>query len=82
MNFFKNTNREDFKELMAFMTVGLSFIYMFAVTFFELPEENQRFADIILGSLLTIVIGNVLSHYFDPTQKATEENKENYDDIP
>jgi hypothetical protein len=80
MNFFKNTNREDFKELMAFKTVGLSFVYMFVVTFCDIPKENQRFADIILGSLLTIVIGNVLSHYFDPIQK-TSEDKSEEDDI-
>jgi hypothetical protein len=78
MKFFKNLNREDFKELMAFFTVSLSFIYMFLVTFAEIPEKNQRFADIILGSLLTIVIGKVLSEYFN--QPKEEENKE--EDLP
>ena len=63
-NPFKELNREDFKEFMAFMTVTSTFIYMFAVTFGEVPKDNQRFADIILGSLLTIVLGKVLSEYF------------------
>ena len=62
---FKNLNDKDFKEFMAFYTITLSFIYMFLVTFSNIPEKNQRFADIILGSLLTIVIGKVLSEYFN-----------------
>ena len=63
--FFKNLNDKDFKEFMAFYTITLAFIYMFWVTFGTVPEKNQRFADIILGSLLTIVIGKVLSEYFN-----------------
>ena len=43
----------------------LSFIYIFGVTFVEIPKENQRFADIILGSLLSMVIGGIISHYFN-----------------
>ena len=70
MKFFQNLNPEDFKEMMAFYTITLSFVYMFLVTFADIPKSNQRFADIILGSLLTIVIGKVLSEYFNkPTDK-------------
>ena len=70
----KNLNRDDFKELMAFITVLLAFIYMFMVTFTVIPEENQRFADIILGSLLTLIFGKVLGEYFDVNKN--KENKE------
>lgn len=65
MNPFKNLNREDFKEVMAFYTITLAFIYMFAITFYP-PESDAglRFGDVILGSLLTIVLGKVLSEYF------------------
>ena len=73
MKFFKDLNREDFKELMAFLTVGLSFVYMFLVTFCPIPEKNQRFADIILGSLLTIVIRKVLSEYFNQPKKDKDD---------
>lgn len=77
MKFFKNLNPEDFKEMMAFYTITLSFIYMFLITFTTVPEGNQRFADIILGSLLTIVIGKVLSEYFNkPIDKDFDNNEE------
>jgi hypothetical protein len=76
---FKNLNDKDFKEAMAFYTITLSFLYMFLVTFCDIPEKNQRFADIILGSLLTIVIGKVLSEYFNAPKE--EESKEGEDKI-
>jgi hypothetical protein len=65
MKFFRDLTKEDFKELMAYTSMILSFIYIFGVTFVEIPKENQRFADIILGSLLSMVIGGIISHYFN-----------------
>lgn len=75
VKFFKELDRNDFKEMMAFLTIVLAFIYMFAVTFIAIPEENQRFADIILGSLLTIVLGKVLSEYFGNTGETKSDDK-------
>jgi hypothetical protein len=75
MKFFKELNDKDFKELMAFYTITLSFIYMFLITFADIPKANQRFADIILGSILTIVIGKVLSEYFNKPDDKDEDSK-------
>jgi hypothetical protein len=76
MKFFKNLNHEDFKEFMAFFSISFSFLYMMLVTFCTIPKENQRFADIILGSLLTIVIGKVLGEYFNANNDE-DKGKEN-----
>ena len=73
----RNLNREDFKELMAALCMGSTFIYMFCVTFIPVPEASQRFADIILGSLLTIVLGKVLSEYFGNNGKKDSIEKPN-----
>jgi hypothetical protein len=73
---FQKLNDKDFKELMAFYTITLSFIYMFCVTFFPIPEENRQSAQIILGSLLTIVIGKVLSEYFNKPDNKKEDRNE------
>lgn len=68
----KNLNREDFKELMAFLTVILTFLYVFLITFIPVPKEGQRFADVILGALLTLVLGKVLGEYFDVNKNKDE----------
>jgi hypothetical protein len=76
MKFFKNLTHEDFKELMALFSISFSFTYMILVTFCKIPEENQRFADIILGSLLTIVIGKVLGEYFNANNDKDKDDEE------
>jgi hypothetical protein len=73
MKFFRDLTKEDFKELMAYTSMWLSFIYIFGVTFVEIPKENQRFADIILGSLLSMVIGGIISHYFNDGEGKKED---------
>jgi len=69
MKFFKDFNREDFKEMIALFSLIGTFAYMYLVTFIKFPKENQRFADIILGSLLTLVLGKVLGEYFNSKNK-------------
>jgi len=61
----KALDKENFKELISFLSVTTAFVYFFLITFFTIPEENQRFADIILGMLGTAVLGRVYGHYFD-----------------
>lgn len=54
-----------FKEIMALISIMYTFAYMTALTFFP-PESDagQRFGDLILGSLLTIVLGKIFSEFF------------------
>ena len=61
----KSLTREDFKELMSFLSVTTAFVYFFLITFISIPKESQRFADIILGMLGTAVLGRVYGYYFD-----------------
>lgn len=65
----KRLDKDDFKEIMAALTLTATFTYMFMVTFIPVPKESQRFADVILGSLLTLALGKVLSAYFDKDKK-------------
>ena len=38
------------------------FTYIFCVTFFPIPEKNQRFVDIAFGFLLGTVLGNATAY--------------------
>ncbi len=38
------------------------FAYIFCVTFFPIPEKNQRFVDIAFGFLLGTVLGNATAY--------------------
>ena len=39
-------------------TTGLILIYVILITFFEIPEKNQRFVDIALAFLLGFISAN------------------------
>ena len=63
-NIFKELDKEDFKELMASVHTMLGWVYLFVLLFAPIAEENQRFADVGLGIVGTIIFGKILSDYF------------------
>lgn len=42
----------------------LGFSYIFFITFSQIPVENQRFADTILGVVITLVMGTIYTFFF------------------
>ena len=75
----KGLNRENFKELMAFVHTMLGWVYLFTLLLIELPKDNQRFADMGLGIVGTIIFGKILSDYFGNNgsiQKKSESTSE------
>lgn len=72
----KNLNSEDFRELMAAISVLLGFGYIYAITFLEIGMDNQRFADIVLGMVGTVIFGRVFEYYFGKEQKKNEDGSE------
>lgn len=63
-NIFKELNREDFIEAFAVLIYLTSIGFAWAVTFIEIPEENQRNADTVLGFLMGSALTAVLNHLF------------------
>lgn len=55
------------KRFVAYLTIGsviLSFAYIFMITFIDIPEKNQRFADTILGVIIGLIIGSIYTFWF------------------
>ena len=69
----KNISSEDFRELMAAFSVVAGFAYLFAITFIEIPEASQRFADISTGIIATVIFGRVFEHYFGKKEKKSDD---------
>ena len=44
--------------------------YIVAVTFLEIPKENQRFADTILGFLLATALGGMFQYLLGTTPQS------------
>jgi hypothetical protein len=69
LNIFKALNREDFLEFFAFIIYCTSIVYVYAVTFCEIPEQNMRNADTCLGFLMGSALTTVLTHLFKEGEK-------------
>lgn len=53
-----------FLYFLAGGSVFIGFVYVFAVTFFTLPEGSQRFADTILGVVISLIFGAIYNFFF------------------
>jgi len=49
--------------------------YITAITFFDVPKENVRFADTVLGFLLGTVVTSVLNFYFGSSKSAHNQEE-------
>ena len=74
--FWRNLGNEDFKEIMGAISVIVGFLYIFCITFIEMSEDNQRFADICLGMIGTVVFGRVFEYYFGKDNGSDKNPKE------
>ena len=56
-----------------YYAIGLSLaaiLYVGFITFGTIPKDNQRFADVILGFILSGVLGTVISFFFGSTHNS------------
>ena len=73
--FFKHLSDNDFKEWMAVYVITFTFIYFILITFIPLSETGQRFADIILGALISTCLMTVLNFFFKKGDKTTNSDE-------
>lgn len=61
--------KADFRKILAGFFSVVSFAYIGAITFFEVPVKNADNAKIILGFLLGTCIATILGYYFGDSEK-------------
>ena len=49
--------------------------YLFAVTFLDVPKENHRVVDTILGFLIGTLVSTIINYYFGDADKPTTGNE-------
>ncbi len=67
------------KRFIYWLTAGslfLGFLYVFVITFMTIPSENQRFADTILGVVISIIFGTIYNFYFGSSTGSKEKQNE------
>lgn len=55
---------------------AVSFLYVFWITFGDIPEKNVRFADTILGFLLGVGLSNIIVYFFGSSKGSKDKTDE------
>lgn len=58
-----------------FGSVILGFVYIYLITFFPIPQSSQRFADTILGVVISIIFGTIYNFFFGSSKGSTDKTK-------
>ena len=56
--------------LAGFWTIA-SIAYVGCITFINIPKDNQRFADVILGFILSGIMGTIIAYFFGSSHNSS-----------
>jgi hypothetical protein len=74
-NWFKELDKDDFREAMAAVSLILGFGFLYAIVFIPLSPSGERFADIGLGMVGTVIFGRVFEYYFGNGQSKKSDSE-------
>lgn len=64
----KRSEERLFKYFLAAVSIIATFAYLSAITFCSIPKENIRFADTIMGAMITLVLATVYNYFFGSSE--------------
>ena len=53
----------------------VAFIYIFLITFINIPQANIRFADTVLGFLLGTIVATIINFFFGSSKGSTDKQE-------
>jgi len=56
-------------------SIALGFVYVFLITFMEVPEQNQRFADTILGVVISLIFSGIYNFFFGSSKGSQDKTE-------
>lgn len=60
---------------LAASSLLLGFTYIFVITFLTIPEQNQRFADTILGVVIATIITTIYNFFFGSSKGSKDKDE-------
>jgi len=63
-------NDKQFMHRYAVFVTGVSFIYIFAASFLEIPKENIRFIDTVLGFILGTIVATIVQYFYGTSRSS------------
>lgn len=53
----------------------VAFLYIFLITFVNIPQNNIRFADTVLGFLLGTIVATIINFFFGSSKGSTDKQE-------
>lgn len=77
MEYFKKVlGAKDFmRGFVAFGVLTFTMLYVAGITFLQVPKENVRFADTIMGFLMGTGFTGIIAFYFGTSKGSVDKNK-------
>ena len=61
--FFKEMDPDDFREFVVFLFGLLGYVYLFAVTFIEIPKSNEEIRTVGMTLVSTVIFGRMIVEF-------------------
>ncbi len=68
-----NLNKHSIRFVLAIFWSIMAAGYLVGVTFFEIPEDNHRAVDTVLGFVLGTIVATVMNFYFGSSQGSSDK---------
>jgi succinate-acetate transporter protein len=72
---FQNLTKGEIRNTIALSMVFLSFSFLFALLFVEIPKENENMINIVAGAVLVSGLAQIVGFYFG-SSKSEQDSKQ------
>jgi uncharacterized membrane protein len=74
-DFFDNSDRVRLVLAMCILTPAM--VYVFIASFGDVPDDNQRTVDTVIGFLLGTLLASIVSYFYGSSQGSSDKDKKN-----
>lgn len=65
----------EIRNLLAICWSGFGALYIIGITFFNIPTNNHRAVDTVLGFILGTIVSTIINFYFGSSKGSADKNE-------
>jgi hypothetical protein len=77
----RTIENEKFLRRLAILWSLFSIFYLTGITFFDIPPENVRFVDTVIGFLLGTIVSSIIQFFFGSSLGSKEKDRMGTNDV-